>query len=120
MWRVHLIVGLIGVVAFLITGQEASQPAGASADARRAHDVRFPPHLPLGRGPCESGSRALPPGVFARLATHSATDRFRPDFSLRPVAADGIHFGTSVGSRGAQLAKLFRLDCALRWRDGTF
>src|SRR6266850_384616 len=95
---------------------EASQPAG-SAYPGRAHDVRFPPHLPLGRGSCESGSRALPPGVSARLATHSATGRFRPDFSRHPVVADGIHLGTSVGPHGAQLARLFRLDWFIRRRD---
>ena len=118
MRRVHLIFGLLGVVTFLITGQlmkHHNPPVRMlTPEVRMMYVSR---HIYLLGGTCESSSRTLPPGIFAGLATHAAKDRFRPDFSLRPVSAHGIHLRTSTRSGGAKLAKLLRLDWFIRGRD---
>ena len=118
MRRVHLILGLLGVVTFLITGQfmkHHNPPVRMLAPEVRMMYVSR--HIYVLGGTCESSSRALPPGIFAGLATHAAKDRFRPDFSLRPVAAHGIHLGTGARSGGAKLAKLLRPDWFIRGGD---
>ncbi len=96
MRRTHLIVGLLGVIAFVITGQVMG---------RHAPNIR------------ESGPGALPANSDFGVAADAAAGRFPADTPLRRIAADGFYFGATARLRRTQLANLFWADRAICWRD---
>src|SRR6266446_2535461 len=121
MRRVHLTVGLLGVIAFLITGQVMGHHIPKmqllTPDVRMMYVSR---HIYLLVGSaCKPDPGAVSPTAVAGMAARAATDRFPADSFLRGIPAPGLYCGTDAWHCRTELEKFLRADCAICRRDDS-